>query len=389
MPILGGIAALLLLGVAVAWWFEVLRRAHSTYRALLRPNLVRDALRAERALVLRFVLWLPSWAHAVNRLAGATPRARMATPAREVWREGSARLVRMTTGRPGGEPVLVVHSLVTRPWILDLLPGRSLVGGLAEAGFDVYLLDWGDPGRADRDRDLDACANVLLDAVRVVADASRSARIHVVGYCTGATLALATVAAHGSRHVASLTLVAPPVDTAVPGGMGDVMRSPGLLPSSALGGRGLVVPWVVRESFHALRRRTVASAYARLRRRGDRDFQAVAGALDRWAWDQRAVPGALFFDLVDLYRGNLLVRGRLRLHGVDADLRSVRVPVLVAVTDRDHIVPIASSLALTRLLRTPPTVVRCPAGHVSMLMGVESRTTLLPAITAFVRGRRV
>ena len=386
MLVLGGIGAFLVFGVAVAWCYEVAARAHSTYRALLRPNPLRDLLRAERALVLRLVLWVPSWAHALNRLAGRTPKARMATPAREVWRAGTARVTRMTTGRPGGVPVLVVHSLVTRPWILDLLPHRSVVGGLAEAGFDVYLLDWGDPKRADRDRDLDACAHLLLDAIAAVTGGTGSSRVHVVGYCMGATLALATVAAHAPARVASLTLIAPPVDTAVPGGMSDVLRSPGLLPAGGLGGRGLVVPWVVRESFHALRRRTIASAYERLRRRRDREFQAVAGALDRWAWDQRAVPGALFFDLVDLYRGNLLVRRRLRLHGVDADLRSVRVPVLLAVTDRDHIVPIASSLALTRLLPAPPTVVRCPAGHVSMLMGTESRTTLLPAVTAFLRG---
>lgn len=376
-------AALLALGVTVAWWYEVVDRARSTYRKLLRPSVLRDARRGLRALALRLVLWLPSWAHALNRLVARPPRQRLATPAREVWRDGSVRLTRMDTGRPGGAPVLVVHSLVTRPWILDLLPGRSLVGGLAEAGYDVYLLDWGDPSRKDRDRDLDACADVLLDAIEVVAAATRR-RVHVVGYCMGATLAVATVAAHGAKHVASLTLVAPPVDTAVPGGMADVLRSPTLMPYTALGGRGLVVPWVVRESFHALRRRTVLSALQRLRRRGDPEFQAAAGALDRWAWEQRAVPGALFFDLVDLYRGNLLTRRRLRLHGVDADLRTVRVPVLLAVTDRDHIVPVGSSLALTRLLPVPPEVVRCPAGHVSMLMGMESRTVLLPAITSFI-----
>ncbi len=192
----------------------------------------------------------------------------------------------------------------------------------------------------------------------------------------GATLALAAVAAYGGGPVGSLTLVAPPVDTAVPGGIGEVLRTEALLPVLGFDGRTRLPAWVLREAFHALRRDTLRLTVARLRRRGDRDFQQVAGALDRWAWQQRALGGALVFDLVDFYRTNPLVRD---------GLGRVDVPVLVAVTDRDHIVPIGSSLALGRLLPRQPEEVRCPAGHVSMLMGAESRTTLLPAITDFLR----
>jgi polyhydroxyalkanoate synthase len=42
-------------------------------------------------------------------------------------------------------PVLLVYALILRPYILDLLPGNSLVEHLLGEGFDVYLLDWGCP----------------------------------------------------------------------------------------------------------------------------------------------------------------------------------------------------------------------------------------------------
>ena len=382
MPYAALVAALLVVADLAAFWLLLVARLRSTDRSLLRPWPLRRLLRWYRARWLRVLLWFPSWPHALNRLLPRPPRQTMATPARELWRSGRAtitRVERLPDRYAGREPVLLVHSLVTKPWILDLLPGRSLVGGLRDAGLDVLVLDWGDPERRAAGRaGWDAAAATLAAAIDAVAAFSPTRRVHVIGYCMGATLALAHVAERRHRQVASLTLIAPPVDTAVPGGMGDVLRSPTLMPVLGLDGSTRMPPWVLREAFHALRRKTLKSAVGRLRRWHDRDFQQVAGALDRWAWRQRPLSGALSFDLVDYYRANPFVSGR-------TDLRRVRLPVLVAVTDRDHIVPIASSLALTRLLPAPPEVVRCPAGHVSMLMGAESRTTLLPRLTAFLR----
>ena len=42
-------------------------------------------------------------------------------------------------------PLIVIPSLVSRSYILDLAKGQSLVEFLLEKGFDVYLLDWGTP----------------------------------------------------------------------------------------------------------------------------------------------------------------------------------------------------------------------------------------------------
>src|SRR5437763_11159738 len=47
-------------------------------------------------------------------------------------------------------PLLIVPSLLYRYSILDLAPSASLVGYLVEHGIDVYLLDWGTPGREYR-----------------------------------------------------------------------------------------------------------------------------------------------------------------------------------------------------------------------------------------------
>jgi polyhydroxyalkanoate synthase len=55
--------------------------------------------------------------------------------------------------------LLVVFALVNRPYILDLLPRKSVVGRFLDAGFDVYLIDWGIPTHADRHLTLDSYIN--------------------------------------------------------------------------------------------------------------------------------------------------------------------------------------------------------------------------------------
>ena len=44
-------------------------------------------------------------------------------------------------------PVLIVYALVNTYKMLDLQPDRSYIKNLLNAGLDVYLIDWGYPGK--------------------------------------------------------------------------------------------------------------------------------------------------------------------------------------------------------------------------------------------------
>ena len=65
-----------------------------------------------------------------------------------------------------GPPVLIVHSLVSRSYILDLRPGNSLVEYLTAAGLDVFMLDWGVPDELDADNDLERYVDWYLPRAR-------------------------------------------------------------------------------------------------------------------------------------------------------------------------------------------------------------------------------
>ncbi|MGH6719090.1 MAG: alpha/beta fold hydrolase, partial [Alphaproteobacteria bacterium] len=77
------------------------------------------------------------------------PYRRRARHRRTVWQAGTTRL--LDYGPSSGPPVLVVPSLINRAYVLDLAPGRSLLGALSARGIRPFLVEWDAPGAAERD----------------------------------------------------------------------------------------------------------------------------------------------------------------------------------------------------------------------------------------------
>src|SRR3954447_26888816 len=74
------------------------------------------------------------------------------TPHEVVYEEDTLRLLRYRRDTPAkyAEPILFTYALVNRPYIVDLQTDRSVIRQFLEAGFDVYLIDWGVPTAAHR-----------------------------------------------------------------------------------------------------------------------------------------------------------------------------------------------------------------------------------------------
>ena len=86
------------------------------------------------------------------KYAAGTSRPKVgATPKDSVWSRHKADLFRYRNDDVKVKtPVVIVHSLVSRSYVLDLYPGNSAVAFLLKEGLDVFLLDWGVPGRGRR-----------------------------------------------------------------------------------------------------------------------------------------------------------------------------------------------------------------------------------------------
>lgn len=379
------LAAVLIVMVGVASSVGYLLQLVSTHPRSLDVNVLVRAVRAVRSRLLRGLLALPSAPHLVEVLLRLNTPQVAPTPRTAVGSYGPAVLWRYGGT---GSPVLVVHSVVTRPWVLDLAPNCSLVRALQDAGHAVYLLDWGVPGSQQARAGLQAYAQVLLWAEDQVRAQQPGQPVHLVGYCAGGTLALATHAALGPRGLASMTLIAAPVDTAAAGGMGRLLSSPYLPVVLALDERGLVPGALLRESFHALRPTALRTVRTAVERRRDPQARAYGGALGRWAWDQTPLPGRMLLDLAALFRRNLLIRSELTLFERRCDLSRLQaLPLLTVTTVRDHIVPPASTTALSGIPGLQVTHLQCRGGHISMLAGPEAHAVLYPGLTDWLRAQ--
>ena len=138
--------------------------------------------------------WLPHYERYVRCLEAIAGVARApvgATPKDLVWELNKTRLYRYRLPQPRrhATPLLLVYALINKPFIFDLLPGRSFVEYLLGQGFEVYLLDWGTPGSEDSGTTFtDYVTEYLRRAVRRVLRVSGASAISLLGYCVGGTL---------------------------------------------------------------------------------------------------------------------------------------------------------------------------------------------------------
>ena len=307
------------------------------------------------------------------------------TPADVLWQQGNARLIRYRRDEParGKTPLLLVCSLINRPYVLDLLAERSVVKRLLERGHDVWLLDWGTPTAADAARSLgDYALEQLPRAAAVVTARTGSERLHLLDYCMGGTLSLMAIAAD-RLPAASLVSMATPVAMHDEGLLSLWCRAPGFEPAELARAYGNVPPHVLTPAFKMLDPVGLASKFVHLDAKvEDDDFMRFFLAMETWLEDSVAFPGGAFTDWIELYRSDALARGELVLDGVPIDLRRVRCPIFHVIADSDYITPASSSLALEKLTSTTAQkTMRLAGGHIGLSTGRGAHERLWPAVS--------
>ncbi|HKD68018.1 MAG TPA: alpha/beta fold hydrolase [Candidatus Binataceae bacterium] len=286
-------------------------------------------------------------------------------------------------------PLLVVYALIKRPFILDLLPGRSVVETLTRSGLDVYLTDWIPPTREDSWRGFDDYVNCELhDAVRAVQRRSGSAQLDMLGYCFGGVLSLMWTALY-PETVKNLVTLATPVDARIPNS-----------PLFAVAGRlseavepliemyGNCPGWFINACFksmapvhHAL------SKYVDLyRNREGEGYSEMFRLFERWMDSDVPMTGAIFREVTEqLFRHNLLMRSEFRIGGTRVDLKNITCPLLNVIGEYDDVVPPRSSVALEEATASRDwSNLRYPAGHVGTAVSGGAQRKLWPQVAQWL-----
>jgi polyhydroxyalkanoate synthase subunit PhaC len=310
------------------------------------------------------------------------------TPKDVVWRRDKAELWHYRSeSATTSTPVLIVMSLISRSYILDLYPGASFVAALRDAGLDVYLLDWGVPDERDAGNGLSTYVDELLpQAIEAVLADSGQPEVNLIGYCYGGVLSLLLGASHPELPVASLVTMATPVDFDGLGLLGKMFREGRLNPDDVVDETGNVPPDVLRNGFRVLKPTADIAQYAILWEKlwDDRQMQGFQ-VMGQWTRDHIPFPGQAFRETVDLMRDQALLEDRVQIDGRRVSMKDFSWPLLNVIAQKDHIVPCDAAAPVCELVGSARAeTLELPAGHVGLVMGKAAATTTLPAIVGWL-----
>ena len=290
-------------------------------------------------------------------------------------------------------PVLIVMATTNRGYILDMVPGQSFIEFLLERGYDVYMLDWSAPRPEEKSlRMEDYVLDFLPDCVRRVREDSGEQEVSIIGYCFGGVLSLLYGSIFNDGPMKNLICFTTPID----------FREMKLFSSFSdrryfdvdrlVDSVGNVPPEMILSSFEMLRpaSRTVSQIQLWENIWND-EYVKSYRMFDRWATDTLPLAGEYFRTITkDLMWDNKLYNDAMTVGGHKARLANIRVPILHAVAEHDHIVPYeAARHLIAKVGSEDKEEVMLKGGHVSLVAGANAIRRLWPKLDSWLSGRSI
>jgi len=265
-------------------------------------------------------------------------------------------------------PLMLVMSIVSRPYVFDLTHGQSLIEYLVQAGFDVYLIDWGTPRPEHSSVSIDDyVADWIPDCISQVQRHSGEREISLLGYCLGGILTLLYAALEPKGPVKNLPLLTTPINSE---GM-EMQRqlATGIDADRMIDMLGNVPTEVVQAGFQIQRPlQTTAGQLMLMNKSTDREFIKVHMRLVRWGDEALPIPGETFRQMHhDIFLENKIVRGEFKVRGRKMNLRDIRVPVLLIWGEKDNTVPFANNASVRKAIPNAEFHPIDDAGHLPIL----------------------
>ena len=318
------------------------------------------------------------------------------TPSEVVYEENKLELLHYEpmTEEQHDVPILVTYALINKPYILDLQPDRSVIRTLLEAGFDVYMIDWGEPSKLDRKLSLDDYVNRYIDnCVDVVRERSGQDAINILGYCMGGTMS-AMYAALYPEKVKNLALMAAGLCFAGEGGVLELW-----------GAEDYYDPETVTETFDNVPAEFLDVGFALMDPVAnnltkyvrfydnveDEDFVENFARMERWLSEGIDVAGVAYEEFIrDIYQENKLYKNELHLGDEHVDLEKIDMPVLQIVAEYDHLIPPGASKPFNEVVSSDDTeIMEFATGHIGMSVSSRSHAELWPDVCEWFETRSV
>ena len=288
-------------------------------------------------------------------------------------------------------PILIVMATTNRGYILDMVPGQSFIEFLLKRGYDVYMLDWTAPRPEEKSLGMeDYVLDFIPNSVRRVQEDSGIEDVTVIGYCFGGVLSLLYGSIFHDGPMKNLICFTTPIDFHQMKLFSNFSDRRYFDVDRLIDSVGNMPPELILQSFEMLRPASRAVGQIQLWENiWNDEFVKSYRMFDRWATDILPLAGEYFRTITkDLMWGNKLYNNTMAVGGRPAQLSKIKVPILHAVAEHDHIVPYDAARHLIATVgSTDKEEVMLKGGHVSLIAGPNAIRRLWPKLDSWL-GRR-
>jgi len=239
-------------------------------------------------------------------------------------------------------PILIVMATTNRGYILDMVPGQSFIEFLLKRGYDVYMLDWIAPRPEEKSLGMeDYVLDFIPDSVRRVQEDSGIEDVTVIGYCFGGVLSLLYGSIFHDGPMKNLICFTTPIDFHQMKLFSNFSDRRYFDVDRLIDSVGNMPPELILQSFEMLRPASRAAGQIQLWENiWNDEFAQSYRMFDRWATDILPLAGEYFRTITkDLMWDNKLYNNKMTVGGRQAQINKIKVPMLHAVAEHDHIVP--------------------------------------------------
>lgn len=273
-------------------------------------------------------------------------------------------------------PVLITPPFINKYYVLDLDEKKSMVKGLLDSGYAVFIISWINPdAQLSEYTFTDYMVQGPLVAIEQIKMITGQKQVSLTGFCIGGTLSSMLVAylrAIGDESVASLTLLTTLLDFSEPGEVANYF-SEEMMPviESNADRKGVFDGRIIGMSFSLLRENSLFWSFFinnYLKGKDPAPFDLLY-----WNSDSTNIPSACFKQYLraTYWENRLKDPGGLTVLGVPIDLGKIDIPTYFLSTVADHIVLWKSAYEGTKLVKGPSRFVLAGSGH---LAGVINST---------------
>lgn len=287
-----------------------------------------------------------------------------------VLKNGSHSLYYYRGKKEKNEPLLFIYSLINKPYIFDLRPGRSLIEYLCEQGFDVYLIDWEEPAPDDSFFTLEELVTGTVDRfVRWITRKHEIKSLNILAYCMGATFAT-MYAAYKPELVNKMVLLTPPLGNEEKGLLQKIAGKINWF--NKLEKPGIISGRLLKLFFNSIR--------PSIALKKERDFWLNYDKenylenflpVEKWSNDSPDIPAKVFFEFLDIcFSRDQMKTGKIEIGNTKLDFNGVTCPVFSVSAEHDWIIPASSLETVKQVL---PNAIHktslIPGGHIGLVVG--------------------